>query len=267
MGKRSSRTRLLNSAVVTAAIMSLVCTNTAHAFEENSKGGERHKDSDTRSPIKHVVVIVGENRTFDHIFATYQPGRGEHVDNLLSKGIVKEDGSPGPHYDLSAQYRATDTGVYSIHPAKTGPFNQISHRLQAPGTSYAFQAPYTNWQQAAWDGPGPLDPSVFSLADLAKIEYGLYPQDLHLLYTGATGVAPGSPDSRIRNYDNLPHGAYPLVDQSGKSLYDTVGGSPVHRFFQMWQQLDCSADAARPRLFTPACRIHRPVSLSCFTPA
>ena len=27
----------------------------------------------TRTPIKHVILIIGENRTFDHLFATYQP--------------------------------------------------------------------------------------------------------------------------------------------------------------------------------------------------
>ena len=25
----------------------------------------------TRSPIQHVIMIIGENRTFDHVFATY----------------------------------------------------------------------------------------------------------------------------------------------------------------------------------------------------
>src|SRR5262249_36260253 len=43
----------------------------------------------TRSPIKHVVVIVGENRTFDHVFATYKAKHGQYVDNLLAKGIIK----------------------------------------------------------------------------------------------------------------------------------------------------------------------------------
>lgn len=32
--------------------------------------------SRTRTPIKHVIVIIGENRTFDHIFATYVPRHG-----------------------------------------------------------------------------------------------------------------------------------------------------------------------------------------------
>jgi phospholipase C len=27
----------------------------------------------TASPIKHVIIIVGENRSFDHLFATYVP--------------------------------------------------------------------------------------------------------------------------------------------------------------------------------------------------
>ena len=50
----------------------------------------------TRTPIKHVIVIIGENRTFDHIFATYKPKKGEKVDNLLSKEIINADGTPGP---------------------------------------------------------------------------------------------------------------------------------------------------------------------------
>jgi phospholipase C len=31
----------------------------------------------SRTPIKHVIIIVGENRTFDHLFATYKPKAGE----------------------------------------------------------------------------------------------------------------------------------------------------------------------------------------------
>ena len=46
-------------------------------------------DAATTTPIKHVIVIIGENRTFDHVFATYEPvNNGETVWNLLSDGIV-----------------------------------------------------------------------------------------------------------------------------------------------------------------------------------
>jgi phospholipase C len=50
----------------------------------------------TQTPIQHVIVIIGENRTFDHVFATYKPSEDESVSNLLSKGIVNEDGTPAP---------------------------------------------------------------------------------------------------------------------------------------------------------------------------
>ena len=48
-----------------------------------------HGGHETLTPIKHVIVIIGENRSFDHVFATYVPERsGESVMNLLSQGIV-----------------------------------------------------------------------------------------------------------------------------------------------------------------------------------
>src|SRR5271155_3169389 len=38
-------------------------------------------DDRTVTPIKHVIVIIGENRTFDHVYATYKPRPGQTVDN------------------------------------------------------------------------------------------------------------------------------------------------------------------------------------------
>src|SRR6185437_3810847 len=37
-----------------------------------------------RTPIEHLIVIVGENQTFDGLFATYVPKPGSSVRNLLS---------------------------------------------------------------------------------------------------------------------------------------------------------------------------------------
>ena len=40
----------------------------------------------TATPIKHVIIIVGENRSFDHLFATYVPKtQARRVLNLLSE--------------------------------------------------------------------------------------------------------------------------------------------------------------------------------------
>ncbi len=82
-------------------------------------------DGATTTPIQHVIVIVGENRTFDHVFGGYEPKSGQTVSNLLSKKIINPDGTPGPNFSLAAQQQASDTDTYSITPAKTGPYPAV----------------------------------------------------------------------------------------------------------------------------------------------
>ena len=78
------------------------------------------RDAETRSPIKHVIVIIGENRSFDHVFATYVPKRGESVWNLLSEGIVKANGAPGPNFFKAEQLAAKDAApdAFQLSPEK-----------------------------------------------------------------------------------------------------------------------------------------------------
>lgn len=57
----------------------------------------------TETPIKHVVVVIGENRSFDHVFGTYMPVPGQTISNLLSKGIITAAGTPGPNFALARQ--------------------------------------------------------------------------------------------------------------------------------------------------------------------
>src|SRR5204863_2931714 len=60
----------------------------------------------TATPIKHVIIIVGENRSFDHLFATYVPkNRSEKVLNLLSERIINQDGTPGPNFAQAHQFQ------------------------------------------------------------------------------------------------------------------------------------------------------------------
>jgi len=69
---------------------------------------EAQDQPSTASPIKHVIVIIGENRTFSHVFATCQPKSSDTVSSLLPKGIVNEDGTPGLNFPLAAQSSAVD---------------------------------------------------------------------------------------------------------------------------------------------------------------
>ena len=82
---------------------------------------QQTSDSNTTTPIKHVIVIIGENRSFDHVFATYQPKRGQSVWNLLSEGIVNADGTPGPNFSKAVQSAATDmsSDAFLLNPPKT----------------------------------------------------------------------------------------------------------------------------------------------------
>src|SRR5580698_7038963 len=87
----------------------------------------------TTTPIQHIIVIIGENRTFDHVFATYRPKPGERVHNLLSEGIVNADGTPGPNFDKARQFEAHDLEAYTNAPPDKTPY---AH-LPAPATDGA----------------------------------------------------------------------------------------------------------------------------------
>jgi phospholipase C len=110
--------RLCNRSVVTAAILALVGAQTGLAATAPSgpSFGPNNRDLVTHTPIKHVIIIIGENWSFDSVFATYQPKVGETVLNLLSQGIVKADGTPGASYSKSKQSSATDNGTYKLAP-------------------------------------------------------------------------------------------------------------------------------------------------------
>jgi phospholipase C len=183
--------------------------------------------AETVTPIKHVVVVIGENRSFDHIYATYVSQGGQAVLNLLSEGIVQADGSPGPNFAVARQFTTTTHDHYfvGVGKARKAPYNT----LPPPTLGGA-----PNAQSATF-------PPFFSdlLPLLAVIEPSLEPTDLPLLTTGATGAAvtSGAPDTRITNYAALPNGPFQLT---GPRLpYDSYTGDTVHQFYQMWQQSDC----------------------------
>ena len=204
---------LLASLQVIASFPVLAYAETASSAPDNS--------AKTRTPIKHVIVIIGENRTFDHIFATYQPKRGETVDNLLSKHIINSDGTPGSNYSYATQYSAEDThrDKYENSPQEKSFYPTLPVPLAG----------------------GPTTPYVSTVAEAEAVENGLAPDYYKYLTTGGTGLKAHTPDTRILNYNNLPAGPFQLTPGVP---YDAYAGSPVHRYYQMAQQLDCNANYA-----------------------
>lgn len=182
-------------------------------------------DLNTKTPIKHVIVIYGENRSFDHVFGLYRSPSGDAVFNMLSEGIVNEDGTPGPNFKLGAQYRASTNGTFSGSPTKTGPYQTLPPPLAGGGPSASDATP----------------PPFATIQAAENADYGLLPRDLYLLTTGATGLKAGTIDTRIDNVNSLPPGPFQLTPGVP---YDAYAASPVHRYYQARQQTDCDASKA-----------------------
>jgi phospholipase C len=191
----------------------------------------------TVTPIKHVIIIVGENRTFDHIFATYKPKAGESVNNLLSEGIVKDDGTPGPNFSQAQQNSADVTGNpnFQLSPASKMPYSVLPAPLNGGPTNVC------------------TDNGLCNLGDATSSEDGLSRQPVDYyqsLLTGGTGLSGKVPDTRITGvHSSAPYsslkGPFQLTNSTSFS-YTSYAASPVHRFYQMWQQEDCNAAYVTP---------------------
>jgi phospholipase C len=211
---------------ITAFQLSLGGALTPPAYAKD-KEGKRNV-----TPIKHVIVIVGENRTFDHLFATYKPKEDETVDNLLSKKIIKEDGTPGRHFSWAKQYSADITGSTTFELSPT-----------------ANKVPYSTLPAPLNGGPTNVcsNNGICTLGDATSSENGLAMDFYQFMLTGGSGLTGKVPDSRISGvsssapYSTLPPGPFQLTKDPTTFPYDSYAASPVHRFYQMWQQFDCNA--------------------------
>jgi len=235
----------------------LAAVNTGETVQSNRTPSTA---GDTRSPIRHLIVVVGENRSFDNVFGTYTPSDPtQRVWNLLSQGIVRGDGRPGPNFALAAQQQAADTTSYQISPSQTGPFP----RLPRPSTGFGAlpAAPCAVgqllFQSNAFCSDAGIDPMWQFLLSASWVGTG---QSTFVCLQGNCYYP--VPDCRYSS--QLPNGPFPFVGASqlnacgepflGQFLHEVIVpttffsyvGDPVHRFYQMWQQSDCSIANINP---------------------
>ena len=99
---------------------------------------------------------------------------------------------------------------------------------------------------------GPSDSYVKgdSLTLAQQSEIGLTTGYYQALISGGTGLTSKTPDTRITNVNALPPGPFQLTNGT-TFTYNSYAASPVHRFYQMWQQLDCSAEQCLPTRILP----------------
>jgi len=250
---KSTVTKFRTSATLGLFLVALLSVAIPASSQEEGTDAADHQK--TVTPIKHVIVIIGENRTFDNIYATYVPKHGT-VENLLSKGIIHADGSPGPHSDLATQFLLQKINPVSyfidtsklISPGKTA----YSPFLPTPEVGFAppLAARQSQFLKDPADTVAPFDAKTFSTGQLHTISPELEFGDLSLLTTGATGLtnceadptlpptACSETDTRVANFNHLPNTSFQIT--GGKLPYDSYTGDMVHRFFHMWQQSDCN---------------------------
>ncbi|HEX4049671.1 MAG TPA: alkaline phosphatase family protein [Steroidobacteraceae bacterium] len=268
---RGLRTAATSVAVLQMSVGPVLAAGTSPLF-----GGlwdaSRDRSGETVTPIKHVIVIIGENRSFDHVFATYVPQRGQTVRNLLSEGIIQLDGAknaiPGPNFTKAEQLAASDQGpqdAFLLSPPKQTFPNNVLPLPEAGGPSGAngyftpSSSKYTTIACGTTTVNGNSTTNYLTPAACAAVtETGLpanatdangltYYQSLA---SGGTGQYAYTPDLRISDFYSLPAGPFQLTNGTrsatpGYSLgYTDYSASPVHRFYQMWQQLNCSVESA-----------------------
>ncbi len=200
MNNSDGRARTVVMALVGLVGALALCGSTvAIASPGATPAKAKHRFGSTVTPIKHVIVIIGENHTFDNVFATYRaPGR-QHVRNLLSEKIVTASGAPGRAVGRAVQQTASDTGAYQVRPPKTGPYST----LPQPNTTYV---------SSGCDGQPENQPDNRFPAKLRNAPYQI------------TKYVPYFDD----------HGEY-----GDKCAFDgAFVGDPIHRFYQMYQQVD-----------------------------
>jgi phospholipase C len=235
------KSRFLQSCRIALSAMAMGQFSIGGAFADE---GPKHDEGRTQTPIKHVIVIIGENRSFDHVFATFVPKQpGQTVNNLLSEGIIlldtQKNAQPGPNFQKAHQLAAQDIG--SKDPFLLSPPKQIFPNDQLP--SPLVGGPSVSFIPNECGSSTPITQCAASLTLAEQSESGLESSYYPLLLTGGTGQQSATPDQRITNVNNLRAGPFQLTN--GTTMpYDTYSASPVHRFYQMWQQLNCGGGAA-----------------------
>ena len=172
----------------------------------------------TATPIKHVIILIGENRGLDHTFGVYKPkGKGQTISNLFSKGIVNEDGTPGPNFAQAQQFSVAAQPSYFIGaPA-------ISKSPYSPTNK--MPQPDTNGAPTAQSDTG----APFKSTAEVSAEKDIDPANLGLLTTGFTGLPTNSLDTRVTGAGTLA-GPFPL--QGLQLTDDDYTGDTTHRFYQ-----------------------------------
>lgn len=92
------------------------------------------------TPIEHVIVVIGENVSFDTLYGAYKPTKNQKIKNLLSQGIIKADGTSGRNFSKALQRQGFNkTDEYSVKPQRLLAYPSLPQPLEIGILTSNFQ--------------------------------------------------------------------------------------------------------------------------------
>ena len=188
----------------------------------------------TATPIKHVIIIIGENRSFDHLFATYVPPNPQEplcAQLAVRKQIINADGSPGAHFATAHQSLAS-----SPHRTAANSSSSACLRRTRRSTPPCRRLPMSM-------AVGAASPYAGHSQHSRRRPRGLPAQDQFLSGTGGTNLSfyagSGHPHRQRQQFTAGPLPAH----RADGTPFDAFTGDTPHQYFTMVQQVDCAIDA------------------------
>src|SRR5437660_12449156 len=108
------RTTIASTLILIAVCLAIFAAKPANLDRKARSVGAQRRDSlptlgDPRSPIRHLIVVVGENLRYDNVFDTYVPSRSQLIWDPLTQASAYNNRDPAPNDALPAQEHAADT--------------------------------------------------------------------------------------------------------------------------------------------------------------
>ena len=92
------------------------------------------------TPIQHVIVVIGENVSFDTLYGAYKPVKGQKINNLLSRGIINADGTSGRNFAKAAQHEGFNrTDEFTVNPTRLDTYATLPQPLQIGILTSSFE--------------------------------------------------------------------------------------------------------------------------------
>ena len=219
-----------------------ICVRIPAISGNDNNGGNNHADNNhgdndhdnngkdkgkTASPIKHVIILIGENRGLDHTFGVYKP-KGKGADHLQPavEGHRQRGWHAGPELRSGAAVLGRRAAVL-LH-RRSGDRQVTLQRDQRDAAAQHQRRPDRAKRHRC---------SVPDASHKPASKRTWTRPSLDILTTGATGLPAGSLDTRVPGAGTL---VGPFAMQGPALTDDDYTGDTTHRFYSDWQQDDCS---------------------------